>query len=255
MAELLNIYCDESCHLENDGIPMMVLGAVWCRADRVKEISERVRQLKIRHGLLNPAELREPGGQPFESKWSKVSESKEDFYLAVVDYFFDDDDLHFRGVIIDKRVLDHERIPQSHDAWYYKMLFTLVTPIIDPEQRYNIYLDIKDTRSQEKRRKLEEVLRNSRYDRVGVIIRRVQQIRSHESELMQLADLLIGAIGYHNRMQWGDLSARCAGGNPGKLAVVKRIQERSGKSLEHTTWLRESKLNLLRWQPRGPNGG
>ncbi len=254
MAELYSIYCDESCHLERDRIPVMVLGAVWCRADRVREVSERVRELKISHGLLDPAELRRQDGQPFESKWSKVSRSEKAFYLALVDYFFDDDDLHFRGVIIDKQVLDHESFHQSHDTWYYKMLFTLLEPIIDPEQRYNIYLDIKDTRSEEKRRKLEDVLRNSRYDRVGVIIRRVQQIRSHESELMQLADLLIGAIGYHNRMQWGDLSDRGDGANAGKLAVVRRIQERSGKSLVHTTWLRESKLNLLRWQPREPKG-
>jgi len=250
MAELYNIYCDESCHLENDSIPVMVLGALWCRADRVREVSERVREIKVEHALLRPQGLRQPGKRAFESKWSKVSKSKETFYLALVDYFFDDDDLHFRGVIIDKRVLEHENFRQSHDTWYYKMLFTLLEPIIDPEQRYNIYLDIKDTRSEEKKRKLQEVLRNSQYDRVGFIIRRVQQIRSHESELMQLADLLIGAIGYHNRVQWGDLAGREARANAGKLSVVRRIQKRSGKSLEHTTWLREPKLNLLRWQPR-----
>lgn len=253
MSQLFNIYCDESCHLENDRIPAMMLGAVWCRADRVREVSERVRELKVGHGLLNPDELRQPSGGPFESKWSKVSGSKALFYLALVDYFFDDDDLHFRGVVIDKRVLDHDTFRQNHDTWYYKMLFTLLEPIIDPEQHYNIYLDIKDTRSEEKRRKLQEVLRNSRYDGVGVIIRRVQQIRSHESELMQLADLMTGAIGYHNRVEWGDLATREERANAGKLAVIKRIQQRSGKSLEHSTWLRESKLNILRWQPRERN--
>ena len=253
MAETFNIYCDESCHLENDGIPVMVLGAVWCRADRVREVSERIRELKVRHRLLKEDELRVPGAHPFESKWSKVSATKEDFYSALVDYFFDDDDLHFRGVIIDKKVLDHGHYDQSHDAWYYKMLFTLLAPVIDPEQRYNIYLDIKDTRSEERRKKLEEVLRSSRYDRVGTIIRRVQQIRSHESELMQLADLFIGAIGYHHRCQWGDLAERPEPGNQGKTAIVKRIQKRSGKSLEDSTWLRESKLNILRWQPKEPS--
>ena len=25
-----NIYCDESCHLQNDNSNVMVLGAVWC---------------------------------------------------------------------------------------------------------------------------------------------------------------------------------------------------------------------------------
>ena len=33
----------------------------------------------------------------------------------------------------------------------------------------------------------------------GRIIKPVQQIRAHESELLQLADFLIGAICYHNR--------------------------------------------------------
>lgn len=86
------------------------------------------------------------------------------------------------------------------------------------------------------------MLRTSRQDSAGQIIERVQQIRSHESELMQLGDLLIGAVGYHNRAI--DTSAA-------KRAVVRRIQDRSGKGLTNTTWLRESKLNLLRWVPQG----
>ena len=30
MSETYNIYCDESCHLENDDKPVMLLGAIWC---------------------------------------------------------------------------------------------------------------------------------------------------------------------------------------------------------------------------------
>ncbi|KXB07060.1 hypothetical protein AKJ51_02125 [candidate division MSBL1 archaeon SCGC-AAA382A20] len=249
MPKLFNIYCDESCHLENDDIPVMVLGAVWCPVDKVREISERVRELKRQHELLSPTELRQNNAEPFEIKWTKVSRSKADFYLSLVDYFFDDDDLHFRGVIIDKTILDHEIRHQSHGTWYYKMLFTLLKPIIDPEQRYHIYLDIKDTRSEEKKRKLQEVLQNSKFDRVGFIIKRLQQIRSHESEIMQLTDLFIGAVGYCNRICWGDLADReCR--NEGKIAIINRIQKRSGKDLTQSTWLLESKVNLLRWEPK-----
>jgi hypothetical protein len=35
IAPLIKIYCDESCHLENDHIPVMVLGAVTCPAGAV----------------------------------------------------------------------------------------------------------------------------------------------------------------------------------------------------------------------------
>ena len=46
MRELINIYCDESCHLENDGETAMVLGAVFCPVNKKKEIFERLFELK-----------------------------------------------------------------------------------------------------------------------------------------------------------------------------------------------------------------
>ncbi|MBN1589096.1 MAG: DUF3800 domain-containing protein [Pirellulales bacterium] len=250
MGEQFNIYCDESCHLEHDRRPVMVLGAVWCPTDRVKEISVRLRELKQKHRVLSQEDLRRPRLNQFEIKWTKISEAKRELYFDWIDYFFDDDDLHFRGVVIDKTVLDHAQWGHTHDDWYYKMMFTLLEPIIDPQQHYRIFLDIKDTRSEVKRAKLEDVLRSANYDDDNTIIDRVQQVRSHESEVMQLADLLIGAVGYHHRRRHGDLPGTTGVLNPTKLAIIKRIQQRSGKSLERSTWLRESKLNLLCWHPR-----
>lgn len=232
-SESFNIYCDESCHLERDRSPVMVLGALWCKTERAAAIARRVRDIKAKHKL-------KPG---FEAKWVKVSPGKISFYENLIDYFFDEDDLHFRAVVIpDKTKLNHLAFGQDHDTWYYKMCFRMLEPLIDPEQRYRVYLDIKDTRSEEKRRKLEEVLRNSRHDSSGQVLERVQQIRSHESEHLQIADLLIGAIAYHNR----GFQTSAA-----KLEIVRRIQRRSGKSLTRSTWLRESKLNVFRWEAGG----
>ena len=230
MPDSFNVYLDESCHLENDSADVMMLGAVWCPLAKARDIGIRVRDIQKQHGLSDE----------FEIKWTKVSQSKGDFYLAVLDYFLDNDDLHFRGVVVpDKTKLDHARYGQSHDDWYYKMCFTLLEPIVVPKRQYSIYLDIKDTRSEQKRRKLEEVLRNANYDGSGNIIRRVQQIRSHESKLMQLADLIMGVVTYANR----GLETSSA-----KLAMVERLKERSGFSLTRSTWLREPKLNLLVWE-------
>lgn len=230
MAESFNIFLDESCHLERDQSRVMTLGAVWCPQEKTRDIAVRVRDIQSQHGLKHD----------FEIKWTKVSKGQQDFYRAILDYFLDDDDLHFRGVVIpDKKALNHQAFGQTHDEWYYKMCFQLLEPIIDPTQHYSIYLDIKDTRSETKRRKLEDVLRNAKYDAPGDIIRRVQQIRSHESELMQLADLLIGAVTYANRGLHS---------SPAKLALVERLRQRTHFSLTRTTWLREPKLNLLIWK-------
>jgi len=99
LSEHYNVYCDESCHLENDHQKVMTLGAIWCATEKVREISIRIREKKIQHGLK----------ADFEIKWTKVSPAKESFYLDIVDYFFDVDDLHFRGLVVpDKSKLRHE---------------------------------------------------------------------------------------------------------------------------------------------------
>lgn len=236
MSQTYNIYCDESCHMENDHQKVMVLGAIWCPIEKVQEISKRIREKKIGHGL-SPA---------FEIKWTKVSPAKKKFYLDIVDYFFDDDDLHFRALIApDKTLLQHDKFGQTHDEWYYKMYFDMLKVIINPEDRYRIYLDIKDTRGGIKIDKLHEVLSNAKYDFSREIIERVQIVRSHEIEILQIADILIGAISYLNR----HLS-----GNEGKEALIARIKERSGYSLELTTLLRESKMNIFKWNASEASG-
>ena len=230
MSETYNVYCDESCHLEHDQQKVMVLGAVWCPLDKSREIAVRLREIKTSHGL--PA--------TFESKWVKVSPSGLAFYTDVLDYFFDDDDLHFRALVVpDKTVLQHDAFGQDHDTWYYKMYFDMLKAILSPEACYRIYLDIKDTCSADKTAKLHEVLCNKIYDFDCRIIERVQTVRSHEMEILQLADLLIGAVSYINRGL--DTS-------PAKVALVERMKERSGYSLTRTNLILESKVNIFVWQ-------
>ena len=162
-------------------------------------------------------------------------------YLDLLDYFFDDDDLHFRALIAGKDGLDHEAFNQSHDEWYYKMYFQLLSMLLGPENRHQIFIDIKDTQGAEKTQKLHEVLCNNAFDFERQIIRKVQTVRSHEVEQLQLADLLIGCINYAVR----DLQSSEA-----KLALVARVKERSGYSLDKTTLYKERKFNLFFWQGR-----
>ena len=229
MKEIINIYCDESCHLENDKQEVMVLGAVWCPFERSREIMVRLKEIKKKHHM----------GPDFEVKWTKVSPAKSAFYLGIVDCFFDDDDLHFRALIVpDKSILRHESFGQSHDDWYYKMYFDMLKTILSTENHYRIYLDYKDTRGAAKVKKLHDVLCNNMYDFSRDIIERVQIVRSHEVEILQMTDLLVGAVSYANR----GLSS-----NKGKFTLVERMRKRSGYSLTRTTLIRESKLNLFVW--------
>jgi hypothetical protein len=157
----------------------------------------------------------------------------------VIDYFFDDDDLHFRALIVpDKSLLLHADFGQSHDDFYYKMYFDMLKVLFSPDAHYHVYLDIKDTQGAAKVMKLHNVLCNNQYDFSRQIIEHVQLVRSHEVEPMQLTDLLIGVISYINR----NLSSSHA-----KLSLVERMRRRSGYSLTRTTLYREDKVNLFRW--------
>jgi hypothetical protein len=228
---VFNVYCDESCHLENDRQKVMLLGAVWCPQEKAKEICTRIREIKIEHGL----------SKYFEIKWVKVSPALINFYLDIVDYFFDVQDLHFRALIIpDKSKLKHERYQRNHDDFYYVMYYMMLKTILNPKEKHRIFLDIKDTCSSQKVNKLREYLEHNAkmQDAPDKIIQLVQMIRSHEIGISQLADLLIGAVAYANR----EIKTSEA-----KLRIVERIKKRSSYSLMKSTLPRENKFNIFRW--------
>lgn len=226
-----NIYCDESCHLEAQHGPM-ALGAVVAPASTARRHNINIRSIKTAHGISPRCEL----------KWTKVSPAKVSLYLALVDYFFDQPDLSFRGLLVrDKSKLRHEAFNQTHDDWYYKMYFHLLNPLLAPDKENRVYLDIKDTRGAAKVRKLQDVLCNSEYDFDRSILSRIQEVRSNEIELLSLADLFAGALTYFHK----GLAT-----SPAKMAVIRRIQQKSGFSLLRSSLLSARKFNLFLWTPK-----
>jgi len=241
MKELINIYCDESCHLQDDKESIMAFGAVYCPAAKKDDIFVRISEIKKKYNLV-PKHKKDPKENRtfYEIKWNKVSKSQIAFYKEIIDFFFDDDDLSFRVLIVpDKPGLDYEAYGHTHDTFYYKMYFNMLKVILNPEYAHNIYIDIKDTKSREKVHKLEEVLRNDKYDFAKEIIKKVQQVRSHEVELIQLADLFTGAVSYINR----GLTSSAA-----KTELVEYIKHRSRYSLVRSTLVKEKKFNIFIWQ-------
>lgn len=210
----------------------MVLGAIVCPTNRSREVAVRLREIRAKHHIR----------ADFELKWTKVSPAQVEFYQEIIDYFFDDDDLNFRAVVAPKQALDHERFYQSHDDWYYKMMFYLIRNVLPARDEAFIYLDKKDTHGKEKIYQLRNVIANAEFDFNRNNIRRLQIVESHHVGLLQLADLLIGAVNYANR---NDTSSKA------KLHLINRIRERSKVSLTQTTLPSELKMNIFRWRPRG----
>lgn len=227
----INVYCDESCYLEHGDSNYMALGAIWCPKEKIKEINSRINDYKMRNGIKKNSEI----------KWTKISNTNKQMYIDIINYFFDDDDINFRGYIANKEHLNHEKFNQTHDEWYYKMYFNMLKVLFNKKDKYNIYVDIKDVHSYEHCQKLLKCCQNKSYDFDKNHILKIQPMRSNEIAIIQLADVLTGALCYRIRQDIPHSSSA-------KKEIVNLISKRSGYSLSKNTYITETKFNLFFWE-------
>jgi hypothetical protein len=195
----------------------MIISYISTAYNQLKQHNEHIKMLKAKHMFKG------------EIKWSAVSKSKYALYSELIEYFFATD-IKFRAVIVKKSQIDDNREDFKYSDFYFRMYYQLLFHKINPEYTHNIYLDIKDTCSQSKLRKLSEILNLSNS------IRNIQFIKSHESYLMQMTDLIMGAINYHLR----GLNTVVAKNN-----LIKKIESHSNIELTQSTPKSVEKFNLF----------
>ena len=226
-----NIYCDESCHLASNNSKYMLIGAVYCPKFKVKKVNEYINHLKNNYNLSNKIEL----------KWNKVDKKTEKLYLDIINYFFNNDDLKFRIIVIDKTKLNHKKYKQTENDFYHKAYYEMLKYIITPGNSYNIYPDIKDTNSYYYHQIMLEYLRLKMADTNKKTIKKVQPIRSYEAPILQINDILIGALSYHYR----GLSK-----NNIKLNIVNEINKLYQNDFDISSYYNNTKFNIFIWRSR-----
>lgn len=224
------VYCDESCHMQNDKKDFMVIGAVYCPESEINNISKYVRKLKKEYNLKHTSEI----------KWTKISNSTVEFYKDLIKYFFINPNLKFRAIVCDKRKLDHDKFHQTHDEWYHKMYYEMIRYFIENDNTYEIFPDIKDTNSYENFQKVAKFLRIKIKDTNEKTIKKIQPIRSNESYLLQIADVLIGAMQYNKN----GLNSSAS-----KIEIIKTIKDNVIDGIDDTTPYNKSKFNIIVWEP------
>ncbi|WP_411727783.1 DUF3800 domain-containing protein [Methyloglobulus sp.] len=225
------LFCDESCHLEHDSSNVMVLGTICCPEESVEKINRQIKALRYQHSYKN------------ELKWTQLHFKQIGFYKALIDLFLETEALRFKAtVVLNKKALNHEQFNQgSHNNFYYKMFYYTLRDFLEPRNHYNIYLDYMDTQGRDKAKKLMEVLHNANFGQVNIA---TYIIRSHESQLIQLCDLLIGALSYSNRT---DIAHESKVKNELVDYLVLKLCHR----LDMGTPPWEQKFNIFRFSPRG----
>ncbi len=222
MGKTFNLYCDESTHLIHDGHPYMLLSYISIAYPQIRLAKEEIKAIKRKFNYTE------------ELKWTNVHSATYKVYAELVDWFFMND-LEFRAVVVDKSQIDETRADYSFNDFYFRMYFQLLHTKVDFQNRYNVFLDIKDTCSGEKLEKLKKIM--SYNSSIGTL----QFIPSRESVFIQLADVLMGAINYNLRIQKGDVKGNVIA----KLKLIEKIKRHSNISLNTTTPLSRNKFNLF----------
>lgn len=238
MEEVIDIFCDESCHLKNDNSNIMVLGAVFCPKNQRTNICNDIRDIKRKHKI----------GIDNEIKWTKVSESKVEFYKELTQYFFNNSCLSYRSIIItNKDKINNDKYNDGDDnLLYYKMYYYLLTGIINNiDNKYRIFLDTQNAKQMNRVEKLKEVLCNNKYDFMKDSILNIWQINSKSSELVQLADFFSGALAFYHRKLYYNVQNSNA-----KKAVIDIIHNNIGNSLTRGTPREEKHFNIFLFKLR-----
>ena len=216
------IFCDESNHLLNTKSNLMVNGAILVKEEKVEEINRNIKSIKYKHNYFN------------ELKWTKLLNSKKEFYKELIDYFFETE-MRFKATFIpNKKQRLYNQYGYSHDEFYYIVYFYTMRNFINKFDEYKIYLDYKDINGGKRIKKLKETL-GKQAKACDIYI-----IQSQESQILQLCDIFIGAIGYKNRTDIENKESEI------KLFIIEYIEQKLGYSLVATApWV--EKFNIFRW--------
>lgn len=229
------IYIDESCHLENDKMPLMCIGYTRIKEENYSQFKQDFKDIKIKHKDLT------------EIKWNKLSMSRIELYKELIDYFFSSD-IQFRAILVkNKSKLNHQKFKRDHNSFYYTLVFLLLrNPYINnSSDKFKVFLDIKDTRGKErlvnlqKRLEYEYTLKHDKKSPFNFF----QHIRSDENMFLQLADLFIGAITFKSKEEHLKSNASRV-----KVEIMKYLEEKSGYNLDDGTNPMEEKFNIFDFQ-------
>jgi hypothetical protein len=195
-APILEAFVDESCQTQHR---YLVLGGLACKHENVSDCEARFAMVRKQYAMFG------------EVKWTKVSRAKLHVYKALVDTLFSlisEDKLHFHSLIADTSEFDHKTYNQGNsEIGFHKLIYQLLLHKFGrryaDEYRLYVYLDRRTTKASlmELRSMLNSGLAKS-WDIRGWPVSRVHFRNSDSSDLFQLNDLLIGAIGHRKNQHY-----------------------------------------------------
>ena len=230
---VFNIYCDESRHTSDQGDRYAVIGALQCPRDDKKALVHRIHSLQARYNAHG------------ELGWKRLSPNRAELYYELLDVFLNTPTLNFRCIVVDRSDLDHERYNEgSAELGFYKLYYQMLVHWLQPDQEYRLYLDWQQNAASHRFRDLRTILTQKLSGRAHVLS--LEPVWSDNQPMVQLADLLIGAVGY----AWNERD-KVPGASQAKVEFLRRLEAGLGRtSLVNGTPKGEKKFNIFDWQGR-----
>jgi len=233
---VLNIYADESC---KENHHYFVLGATMVSTSLATPILHLIKKERVAENIFK------------EMKWGKVSNNKLPAYLRMADLYFDlleNNEICFHALIADAHRFNHKKFNNGcGEIGYNKLLYQLLVKAADRlKEKAPFYVYLDDRTTKHSLDELREILNNGSRKLVGIEepFRRVQFRDSKSCDLIQLNDLIIGAIGFMKN----DHHTR-PGASKAKLALAEHITRRAKvSSLTSSTRFSESRFRIWNFQ-------
>ena len=227
--EEIRIYLDESRHLKTNNGPML-LGGIWGTFDNCKTFNNRIKSIKHQHNIPINQEL----------KWTKVGNGKFDYYADILRAFIEAPGINYRGIIIDKSLVNGEKYGKTDDDFYYKVQYQIIRSIaLRKKAQYRLFFDYKDTWSSYRANETVKFLKNT--ERLKDDSFTAQPLRSDEVSLLQIADFITGLVAYANSSVQNSET---------KKSLVTLLEQETQTTLRCTSPSFNEKINLLIWTPK-----
>ena len=225
------IYCDESsieAVYTKAAQAFAAIGGIWMPADFRDQFKEDVKAINESFKIRG------------EFKWNKVSPSYFDYYLSLLDYFFQNDNLRYRCILLESEKIDNYKFHRGDsELGFYKFYYQLLHHWILDFNDYNIFIDLKVNRDRHRLKTLCDVLNNAN---LTSVITQVQGLPSEQSLGIQLADFLTGlsTAKFNNQTT-----------SEAKLKLIERVESEYLKTAISPTPRSESKFNIFKINLKG----
>jgi len=191
-----HVYRDESD--TDSGKRYMVYGGIIVADNNLPRIEREIANWRITHKMHR------------ELKWVKVSKKKYSEYRSLMDLFFSLAShgrlLHFKAFIVDTRAAEYRVFSRGdNELGFYKFYYQFLLRYfaVFPHRHHcgmDVIIDDRDVR-RDHLSVLHIVLNHGikkMFNVTNDLVKSVEPITSHESNILQVADVLMGAVGFHN---------------------------------------------------------